>query len=437
MNQALNYLKTFASRVFSIPNFNFILMTFLLVIEIELYTTWRNEVDLDARVYVFLGVQLLIGILPLILMHKVQIMKPLRINFFQAIPLSMAAILGIIYAFNLIKPLIDRVPIKVNESDIIPLIQHFCKEMWAGRFPYAPFDDFGYTVWPTYLPAQWLPFMPSEYFKIEPRLLPFAVFGLIYAFFTMKIIKAGVSVFAGIALLGLPILLIALVLEYDPNTWSITIEQLIMSYYLLLGLSLTTDSRAFQIVAIVLCLMSRFALIFWLPLYVFMLWTKDGVRPTVKFCLGIAAGCAVLYGPFLLKDPMIFANAQGYYNVATERAWQSGDDKPASLYNGLGFAVHYFEKGTDKLRYIAQLKKLFFIATPSVSLIFGLIWWRLKDKLDSKLFSLCALKVSLAVFFSLIHMTYSYLYVTPIMMSLAVLYRFSTLTKAKLEAVGN
>ena len=425
-----NTFAAFRNRLgFTLANFYFIILAILLIFEIKLFTTWRANFDPHQLVYYFFGVQLLISILPLILIKNKAITMANAWQWTRSIPLSITAFFGLFYGFRLLKPLFDSVPIRSNESDIIPQIQRFCKEMVAGRFPYTPFDDFGWHMTPTYLPAQWLPYLPIEFTKIDPRVITFSIFALVFLFFALKITQNGVSFLKGLFLLAMPIFLISVTLDKDPHVWSITVEQLIMAYYLLLGISLTTASRGFQISAIVLCLMSRFSLIFWLPLYVFMLWTKEGTRPTIKFCAWIAAGCALIYGPFLLHDPHIFSNAQAYYDLATVASWESSD-KPDALYHGFAFSIYFFEASANKAFQIALLKKYLFIITPSVSVLLGLIWWKFKDKLDFSLFALCTLKISLGVFYSLMTIPYSYLYVTPIIMSLAILYRVSVLQRA-------
>ncbi|MDZ7880635.1 MAG: hypothetical protein U5L45_23370 [Saprospiraceae bacterium] len=397
----------------------------MLVIEIELYTTWRTQFDPHTLVFYFTGLQLLIGILPLILSRNLRFSTDTPWKIARGIPLSIASVYGIFYAYRLLKPLFEQVPIKVSNSDIIPQIQRFCKEFLAGRFPYTPFGDFGYLMSPTYLPAQWLPYLPMDWLKLDPRMLTFSVFALIYGVFAAKIIQHNTAFLKAIVLLAMPIYLIFEVFTYESPVWSLSVEQLIMGYYLLLGISLTTESRPFQIFSIVLCLMSRFALIFWLPLFIFMMWTKQGTRTTLTYCAWIFAGCAVLYAPFLLKDPYIFTNAQAYYDLATERCW--AEPKPSPVYNGLAFTIYFFEKTGNKAQLIAELKQMLFIITPSVSLLFGWIWWRVKDKIDAPLFAICTLKISLAVFYAFIQIPFSYLYITPIIMSSVVLYRFGHL----------
>lgn len=416
-------------------NAYFIFLTLLLVVEMGFFTFWRKDFDPHTLPILFLGIQLLIGILPLFLSKKSPLSienKIFSLKTGRLIPLSIVAILGVWLSFNMLNDLYKNIAINPSYSDIIPQVQKFCKQALAGQFPYMPFDDFGYRMPPTYLPSQWMPYLPSEIFKFDPRFITFWIFALTYLVFSIKTIKSGIPLWASFILMALPVLLISAVHDHDQGVWSITVEQLIMCYYLLLGISLTTNSRIFQIITVVLCLMSRFSLLFWLPLYAFMLWTKEGWRPTLKFGLWVFIGCALLYGPFLLQDPHIFLNAQTYYDLASVGEW-TRSDKPVHLYNGLGFALYFFEKGGDMALQIASLKKYLFVITPSVSALLGLIWWRFKDKLDFSLFAVCSLKISLAVFYAFIQIPYSYLYVTPIIVSLAVLYKFAYILKPEKE----
>jgi hypothetical protein len=398
------------------------------------FTFWRKAFDPHTLPFLFLGIQLVIGVLPLFLLKKRgnhfenDIKTEKKSDNFQTdfwktkyiVPLSILMILGIGLSYMLLADLY-KLKLIVSDSDIIPQVQVICKQALGPEFAYKPFDDFGYHMPPCYLPMQWMPYLPSEIFAFDPRFITRAVFIFTYIFWFTKIIKHSYNTLASTILIVLPVLLISTVHDHDQVVWSLTIEQLIMCYYLLLALSLTTNSRAFQIITIILCLMSRFSLVFWLPLYAFMLWTKEGWKPTLKFGAWIFAGCALLYGPFLLQDVHIFSRAQAYYDLASIGEW-TRSEKPVHLYNGLGFALYFLEKGGDTVVQIAALKKLMLVLTPSVSIVLGLVWWRFKDKLDFSLFAVCSLKISLAVFYAFIQIPYSYLYVTPVILSLAVLY---------------
>jgi hypothetical protein len=426
----LNTIIENFKRIASLNNLYFLILSILFIVEIKIFTCWRTELDPKNGVFTFLGAQLLIAILPLFMIKRGKIIENSKssINIYQGILLSLFALFGIFYCFNLYTVLCQKVAIKPSNGDIIPQIQRFNQEFLAGRFPYTPFDDFGYRMSPTYLPAQWLPYLPSILFKFDPRLITFGVFSFTYFIFLIKIIKQNIPFLKALILLAFPIFFIVNIVEDDPNIIAVTVEILIMSYYLLLSMSLTTHTRSFQIVTLVLCLMSRFSLVFWLPLYLFILWTKDGIRPTVKFGFYIFAGAALLYGPFLAIDPYIFTNAQAYYDTATASAW-TYTPQSEHLINSFSFVSFFLKKGVNILENLADMKKLMLTVTPAVSIILGIIWWRFKDKLDSILFSLCALKISLAVFYSLIQFPFTYLYVTPIILSLVICYRITTIQK--------
>jgi hypothetical protein len=415
-------------------NIYFLFFTLLLVVELGFFTFWRKAFDPHTLPFLFLGTQLIIGILPLFLLekdknfieNKVKNAKKLNISqteFWKTkhiVPLSILLILGIGVSYMILADLY-KLKLIVSDSDIIPQVQIICKQALGPDFTYKPFDDFGYHMPPCYLPMQWMPYLPSEIFAFDPRFVTRFLFIFTYIFWFVKIIKNNTNIVASVILIALPVLLISTVRDHDRVVWSLTIEQLIMCYYFLLGLSLTTNSKIFQVITIILCLMSRFSLVFWLPFYAFMLWTKEGWKPTRKFSLLILAGCALLYGPFLVQDVHIFSRAQAYYDLASIGEW-TRSEKPVHIYNGLGFALYFLEKGGDTVIQIASLKKLMLLLTPSVSIVLGLVWWRFKDKLDFSLFAVCSLKISLAVFYAFIQIPYSYLYVTPIILSLAVLY---------------
>ncbi|NJN32868.1 MAG: hypothetical protein HC817_00010 [Saprospiraceae bacterium] len=154
-----------------------------------------------------------------------------------------------------------------------------------------------------------------------------------------------------------------------------------------------------QSLMIILCLMSRFSLLFWLPLYAFMIGQKQGWRVFFQYAALIFLGCVVLYAPFLWQDPLIFFKAQTYYDNASVGEWSR--PRPNHLDSGLGFALFFQEKGGDTIQNILSLKKMMLILTPSVSLLLGLIWWRMKAKISFSLFAICSLKISLTFFIHL------------------------------------
>lgn len=420
-----------------------IFLLLLAVLEMGLFTFWRNQYDPHTLPYLFTGLQLCVGIFPLIFLvkyHKIINFSPKTFDsqtkngaHWQWIPLSILTTLGIYFSFKIVMDSIGSLPVKPQYSDVIPQVQVLCRRALAGEFPYKPITEFGYTMTANYLPTQWIPYLPAEIFKFDPRYISLGIFILSYGIFSLKIIKSAVHIAFKVALLALPVVLISSIHDHDNEILVVTVELLIMSYYLILGVSLTSNSRLFQAIGVILCLMSRFSLLFWLPLFGFMLWTKDGLRPTLKFCAGIFLSCLALYGFFLIIDPNIFFKAQVYYDYVAADIWAQ-KNHPTPLWNGLGFALLFAEKGSDAVTAVASFKKIMLVVTPSVSLILGCFWWRFKDKMDFPLFAVCGLKISLTVFYALIHIPYSYLYVTPLVVSLIVLFRyFSVLSNQNID----
>lgn len=440
----LDYLRNqFSNQARS--NVYFLFFTLLLVVELGLFTFLRPLFGLNTLPFLFLGCQLTIGILPLFLFKKrenglenaaetPQNVPFLPINFLKTVnfrkvgPLSILVILGVFATAIILLGSYSSMPISIKNSDIIPQIQVLCNKFLTGEYPYKPFDDFGYPMTPTYLPAHWMPYLPAQILKFDPRFITLAIFIVAFLFFSVHIFRQSFNTLTNFLLLSLPVLFISAVHDHDMPIWSISVELMIVSYYLLLGLSLTINSKILQSVTLILCLMSRFSLVFWLPLYVFMLWTKEGWKPTLRLCLGVLAGCSLLYAPFLWKNPHIFFDALAYYDTASIAEW-SRNGSNGHLQNGLGFASFYHAKGGELSAQIADLKKTMLILTPSVSVVLGLIWYKFKDKLDFSLFAICALKISLAVFYIFVQIPYAYLYVTPVILSLIVLYRSAYLIK--------
>jgi hypothetical protein len=405
----------------------FLAVTALTVVEMGFLTFWRKNFDPHTLPFLYLFVQLLIAILPLIFFKKEHVFSAnLKQKTTIQIFLSSIIVIGIYVSYSILTLQYKQVALNPAYSDIIPQIQKFCERTLSFKYPYKPFYDFGYWMTPTYLPAQWMPYIPSEWLSFDPRFVTLFIFILAYIYYSILAIKGAKHPVFALILLVIPVLLVSTVNDHDQGIWSVTVEMLIMSYYLVLGLGIAQQNYKLIAFALILCLMSRYSLVFWLPIYFFMLWSEKGMSFIFKLGLCIIAGCLLLYGPFLLKDSNIFFNAQKYYDAASIGEW-TREAKPGHLYNGLGFAVYFLERSEDSvagiIHNIALLKKTMIVSSLCVSAILGYIWWRIKQTMDSTLFAICSLKISLAVFYAFIQIPYSYLYVTPFIISCVILFK--------------
>jgi hypothetical protein len=414
----------------------FAFLFLLTVLEMGLFTLWRHRFDPYKLPFYFLAVQMSIGLLALFFYPKdgndrVEVEKKGgRISFCAGVLWhSILALAGIFVAFWLLKSLYVQVPVSLKYSDIIPQAQKLTQRFSQFEYPYAVFHDFGYPVSPTYLPAEWMPYLLAEFLKLDPRYISFAAFAFAYGVLAYQLIREKHAFWARVVLLGLPILFILLTRSRDASIWTVSLELLILAYYLLLGLSLQTRSGLWQVGAILLCLMSRYSLVLWLPLYAYMLWTREGWKTSMRFCLLILGGCLLLYGPFWLQDPLIFSHAQAHLDQATLVAWTHTEH----IKNGLGFALYFAERAGDGVANLLSLQQTQWGLTALTSLLLGLIWRQRKDRLDFRLFAIGSLKISLAIYYAFIQMPYAYLFITPLVLSWVILY---TVFASPLHAKG-
>ncbi|NJN32869.1 MAG: hypothetical protein HC817_00015 [Saprospiraceae bacterium] len=137
-----------------------------------------KKISTDIKPYLFFFAQLLIGVLPL----TIGFYKKYSINDtykpFKRVVLHVFGFAGILLTLSFFKEQYSGLPIDIKISDIIPQVQKFTSRFIKGEFPYAVFSDFGWDMQPTYLPAQWLPFLPAQVWHFDPRWTCFGVFAL-------------------------------------------------------------------------------------------------------------------------------------------------------------------------------------------------------------------------------------------------------------------
>lgn len=397
------------------------LLLILCFLELGLMTFWRGALGNPRSAIAYFGVQILIAVLPLLMV--LPRFNPRWRPFHTLSRLKGMIILAICVGIGaiLLRELYVGSPDFAKYSDVIPQVQHLSGRFLHFEYPYQVIKFDTYDMTPTYLPTHWLPYCLSELTHIDPRWVSFLVFALAWIYMLPLLLKSGISQWMSILLMIMPLMVVSAVKDHDPDTWRLTVELLIAGYYLFLGLSILGENVWFQRIALVLCLLSRFSLVFWLPIYAFVYYNKHGLKKTAYHAGVVALACAVLYVPFLIKDPHQFATAQTYYNNATVGEWSRGDH-PYHLYNGLGLAQLYFERFQhDLMQGILAMRKTLFAVMAVIMLLSAGFYYKKKGQIDETLFLICALKLSLAFFYAFVQIPYSYLYLVPMMITIPVL----------------
>jgi hypothetical protein len=213
------------------------------------------------------------------------------------------------------------------------------------------------------------------------------------------------------------------VADNTPGLVSVAEEATVIAYYVLLVLALVSG-KPWQIgIAASLCLLSRYALVGWIPAYVLYLLLEKKGRSLFWFGLTSLA-CFVLF--FLLpvgwETFLRLAGLPGDYVAFAARVWK---DSPDVFSTAPGFAWFF---GPHR---IALLHRLLIILSFGAPLLFvGFYYWKFRGSRRSAAESpatarempanlpLATLKLTLVVFYCFIDVPYLYLFYTSSFVSL-------------------
>lgn len=330
--------------------------------------------------------------------------------------LALLAAVGVLGVFG---PKLWRViqlqPIDLRVSDVIPSVQIYVHRLLQGQPVYTYFtQELGYELFPTYLPALWLPFVLPEVAGFDYRWLAVGVLVAVLLAYFGRAARQAAPAWELAAKLGLPLLLLFALLKNEAPLFRDTVEELIIGYYLLLALSLFSRSPWLQALPLVLCLLSRFSLVLWVPLWLLLLAQQRGRGHALRVAGGVALGLLALYVvPFLSHNWDALALGQQTYLTAAVGEWQRllpATQQPEQLYQGLGFAAYFHAFGPGDV--LARIELLRLVQGTSCLLIVvaaGVYWFRRRPQLDYRLYALLVLKVYLATFYAFVQVPYIYL----------------------------
>jgi hypothetical protein len=304
----------------------------------------------------------------------------------------------------------DQLPIDINNADMLPIIKVMAERFLAGEHShvYDPIPTIWHGVQPIYLPAMWLPYVPAIAMGIDMRWT--AIAGLLFAFggfiFLYKPSNTRPSFFLGVLAF---LLFWWIVADNTPGIVSVSEEGVVIGYYVLLVLALVSGKPWLTGIAISLCMLSRYALVGWIPAYVlWLILEKKGKHFSIISLTGIL--CFVLL--FLIPVGWItftrLAYLPGSYISFAARVWT---DAPDVFSTSPGLAWFFGRNGTAVLH---GLLILFSFTLPIIFTVSALR--RRRSNVP-----LATLKLSLVVFYCFIDVPYLYLFYTSSLVSLIIL----------------
>lgn len=308
-----------------------------------------------------------------------------------------------------------------KSSDVIPQLETLYDRLARGEQPYYPLETIDYHPYPVYMPAHWLPIGISKLLHIDVRWSGVMVMGLCYGVYVQQAIKSKVDLFHKvIVVLLVPTVLMAFY-EWARMEICVTIETTVAAYYLLLATGLWKRSIALTMLGIILCLLSRYTMVFWLPVFAVLLLVEKPFSASVKLWLSVVGALVVFYIlPFLLRQPDILVDGLTYHNKAAIAEWAGYGDPPVSwtFTSGNYFAPHFkalfsgsLEDRVFKTR-VVQAVTMILLCIACCA-----IYLRKRRKVNLYDFGLATVFCFVVVFYMVGVLTYKYYFLSPMMLS--------------------
>lgn len=352
-------------------------------------------------------------------------------------------LLGAIWCGVRLEHVFYKFPIDAKSSDIIPSLQMYVQRFLSGETVYRPLPFEGYQVDPTYFPLMWAPYSFSEILKIDYRWTAYAVFLIPLIIYSIRLVKSDTPVVESAFKTLIPFLFLYNIAQNASGTLGMAVELLPVGFYLLLTLTIFHKNRYLMALGILLCLLSRYAFTFWLPLYLLIYWIEKGFKNVFNVSFYVLVGVLLLYViPFLSKDWALLSKGLDYYSKTAvgqwqTQPWQAPGAKPHHLSNGLSFAIYFYDyeayELADRLKFN---RKVHLAACAFTAFLLGLGYFFFRKKgLNTKMYLLIGLKLYLVVFYGFFYVPFSYLFQLPLFISIAILYNIPLIQRKDPELI--
>jgi len=345
-------------------------------------------------------------------------------------------VLKIIWLFGFIYALVhsykyfDRWKIDLDDpkySDVIPQIGFMVRRFLNGEFPYQIIDFGGHQLFPTYQPFQWFPYIVAEVGNFDYRFVAFFALGCSLLLFHFILLKSNLSKLYKVAFTISPWLLLNLFINSGKHEYAITVENLIAAYYLFFVFSIFSKSILCKGIATIMCLLSRYTLVLWLPLYCLTVLIENR-NDVLKYGGIVITGLLLFYVfPFMTKDIEILIKGFDYHTKAAADLWKIVDGRPPpGLFQGMGLSSFFYSYVDGN--YLAKLSSIKFIhllVTSTCVLFFTVIFLKCKKQIFKRnIYILGSFKIYITLFYSFIQVPFNYLYIVSLFISLFCVFKF-------------
>ena len=302
-----------------------------------------------------------------------------------------------------------------RHADMLPVIKVMNERWLHHENVYAIIPQFYSGEQPVYLPAMWMPFLPSIAMHFDLRWITL-----------VAVLLGGWLILLNIkprnwnwhSLIGVLPFFLLLTLLMESDYFRLTEEGVVVGFYLLLAYTLMHKNVWLTGIAISLCLLSRYSFAGWVPLFFLVSFFFVSKRQTIYAAVATAlcsiillvSSQAIYHLPFLL-------NLSDHYFSSI----QNPDNKwlhESTIASGLGVAkwVPYAS--------LMWLQRTLMVVTVLFPVV-GLWVYRKAKNINKEYFMVAMLKLYLVIFYNLLVLPFTYLFFTSTFLSCFILYRYS------------
>lgn len=304
-------------------------------------------------------------------------------------------------------------PLDYTFADMLPIIQIMGERWIAGQEVYAVIPEIWDGMQPIYLPLLWMSYVPALLADVDIRWVNIGALILVCALVLDVFSRRAWPALRLLVLLPLVILLSYTFFVYSTYI-SISEEPVVLLAYMLLAYTLWKKHWWGIAVALVACLLSRYALLFWaICWWAYEWWQGDQKKAWGLAALSASLGVIILWWSQGIYQLDLFYGLKDAYldSFTPEMAWRTKNAVSKNI--GLARFVPF--------GFLPIMHQLLFWGSILLPLtLYGLYYFRLRQRISPSLFAVCSLKLCLVFFYNVNPLPYSYLFYTSTFFSLFI-----------------
>ena len=328
---------------------------------------------------------------------------------------------SVLLLFSIIRHMFQEYNNYAQLSDVVPAVEALYSRFKAGVQPYAPLEQYSWHPYPLYLPLYWLPAAVTDIVGINIRWTGIFMFVIAAGVFGIYCWKSQKNILLIIIALILPSVGVWAYLIWGRFDVSVSFEFIIAAYYLILATGLASRNLPLTTAGIICCLLSRFTLIFWIPIFVPVLWINVPKKQTITSAIIVLIAIFGIYIiPFLLRDPSTFLAGLKAHRACGIAEWNGYGEPPVSwtFESGIHLAPYFKKLFNGDIEHRVKTTQLWQTILMLITVVTSLLLYRKwKDKINFYDYSLPFLYLVMLLYFMTAPLTFKYYYLPLLVVS--------------------